>query len=108
LERTVESATTVAFLTLAFAQLWHVFNMRNKSAPFFRNDITENFWIWGALALCTLLLFGALFIPVVAAVLELQIPTMTEWALIGVFSIIPVLVGLVVSAFGRPRQTLDI
>ena len=59
-----EEATTVAFLTLAMAQLWHVFTMRNPGSGWIRNEITENPWVWGALGLCIVLLLLAVGFPV--------------------------------------------
>ena len=53
------AAVTVTFLTLAFAQLWHVFNMRHKTSDLLRNEITCNPWIWGALAFCAGLMVTA-------------------------------------------------
>ena len=47
-----QAAVTVTFLTLAFAQLWHVFNMRHPTSHLLYNEITRNSWIWAALALC--------------------------------------------------------
>jgi Ca2+-transporting ATPase len=38
-------AVTVSFLTLAFAQLWHV---REYTSNLLRNDITRNPFVWGA------------------------------------------------------------
>jgi Ca2+-transporting ATPase len=45
-------AVTISFLTLAFAQLWHVFNMRDHGSHPLRNDVVRNPYVWGALALC--------------------------------------------------------
>ncbi len=42
------SVITVTFLTLAFAQLWHVFNMRNTHSALWLNEITRNPWVWAA------------------------------------------------------------
>jgi magnesium-transporting ATPase (P-type) len=42
-----EQAVTLSFLTLAFAQLWHVFDMRERGSSFARNDVTENAYVWG-------------------------------------------------------------
>ena len=39
-------AITVSFLTLAFAQLWHVFNMRDPGSRLFRNDIDGSKWVF--------------------------------------------------------------
>ena len=53
-----EALVTLSFLTLAFGQLWHVFNMRDTRAGLFRNKVTRNTYVWGALALCIAILRG--------------------------------------------------
>jgi Ca2+-transporting ATPase len=55
-----EKAVTVAFCTLALAQLWHVFNMRGNLRHIVNNEITRNIWIWAALALCLILILAAM------------------------------------------------
>ena len=87
--------TTVAFLTLAFAQLWHVFNMRGSDSGVFRNEITRNPYVWGALAICSLLLLAAVYLPGLATVLKTVHPTPRGWALVLGGSLVPWLVGLV-------------
>ena len=89
-----EQAISVSFLTLAFAQLWHVFNMRGSSSGPFRNEVTRNPYVWGALLLCILLLVAAVFIPPMALVLHVENPGWGGWGLIGVMSLIPLLAGL--------------
>ena len=64
-------AVTVSFLTLAFAQLWHVFDMREPGSPLLANEITRNPWVWGALALCSGLLLAAVAIPGARLVLQI-------------------------------------
>jgi Ca2+-transporting ATPase len=86
-------AVTVSFLTLAFTQLWHVFNMRNRGSSFLRNDITKNPFIWGALGLCILLLLATVYVPVFANVLSLTHPGKEGWVLVLVMSSIPWLIG---------------
>jgi Ca2+-transporting ATPase len=86
-------AVTVSFLTLAFAQLWHVFNMRDRGSGFIRNDITRNRFIWGALALCTVLILIAVYLPGIATVLKVTNPGIKGWILIIVMSLIPWITG---------------
>jgi len=86
-------AVTIAFLTLAFGRLWHVFNMRRRGSRFFRNEITRNPSVWGALALCCGLLIMAVYLPGLAAVLELATPSREGWLLIIGASMIPWAVG---------------
>ncbi|MBI4269348.1 MAG: cation-transporting P-type ATPase [Candidatus Rokubacteria bacterium] len=88
------AALTVSFLTLAFAQLWHVFNMRARGAPRLLNDVTTNPFVWGALALCVVLIVAAVQLPALAAVLRLAPPGTEGWALAIGASLVPVTVGL--------------
>ncbi|MBD3414826.1 MAG: HAD-IC family P-type ATPase [Candidatus Aminicenantes bacterium] len=88
-----ERAVTISFLTLAFAQLWHVFNMRDRGSNFFVNDITRNLYVWGALFLCVALLIMVVYIPVLAAVLKLVDPGFKGWALVFGMSLLPFFIG---------------
>lgn len=84
-------ATTISFLTIALAQLFHVFNMRSPGSGLFRNDVTRNPWVWGALAICIGLLLLAVYLPPVAEVLKLHAPSATAWMVILALSVVPVL-----------------
>jgi P-type Ca2+ transporter type 2C len=85
-----EQAVTISFLTLAFAQLWHVFNMRNPKADVLRNIITRNPFVWGALGLCTLLLAATVYLPGLSTILQVVNPGLNGWLLILVMSALPV------------------
>jgi Ca2+-transporting ATPase len=86
-------AITISFCTLALAQLWHVFNMRDRSSGLLRNEITENPWVWAAIGICLVLMAGAIYLAPVSEILELQAPTPAGWALIGFASLLPLLAG---------------
>jgi Ca2+-transporting ATPase len=88
---------TVTFLTLAFAQLWHVFNMRSLHSNIFDNEVTRNPWTWSAFALCTLLLAMPPYLPPAAHVLHLVPPDATMWTIILAMSIAPLVVIQVVT-----------
>jgi Ca2+-transporting ATPase len=98
---TKEQAVTVSFLTLASAQLWHVFNMRDPGSRLFRNDITRNRFIWGALALCSGLLVAAVYVPALALVLRTVDPGIKGWILVIVMSLIPLAIGQVAKSIRR-------
>ncbi|MEN3226472.1 cation-transporting P-type ATPase [Methylorubrum rhodesianum] len=85
------SVVTVTFLTLAFAQLWQVFNMRASGSQPFRNEVTCNPWVWAALLLCTVLLVGPAYAPSLGAVLGLVPPDLGMWVLILSASLTPLL-----------------
>lgn len=85
------STVTVTFLTLAFAQLWHMFNMRRPRSGLLRNEITGNPWSWAAIGLCVLLLAIPPHIPYAAHLLHLTPPTPEMWTIIFAMSIAPLL-----------------
>lgn len=80
---------TVAFCTLAFAQLWHVFNMRGNLRQLVNNEITRNKWIWMALMLCVVLVLAAVYLPVLRDIMKLSDPGMAGWLLITTASLVP-------------------
>ena len=91
-----ERAVTVAFCTLALAQLWHVFNMRGNLKHVINNEITRNIWIWLALALCMFLILAAVYAPVLQDVMKLSDPGSAGWAVIVVGSLVPLVAAPVV------------
>jgi Ca2+-transporting ATPase len=98
-------AVTVSFMTLAAAQLWHVFNMREAGSRRWRNEITRNPWVWGALALCGALLVASVELPPFARVLQLEDLDSKGWSLVLGASLLPALVGLLPWPWAIPRRT---
>jgi len=96
--------TTTAFLTLAFAQLWHVFNMRDPDSKLLRNDVTRNRYVWGALGLCSGLLLAAVYLPGLASALKTVDPTARGWAVALGGSLVPWAVGQLSLWWRRPRS----
>lgn len=94
-------AVTTAFLTLALAQLWHVFNMRDAGSVFLRNEITRNPMVWGALALCCGLLAAAVYLPGLSNVLEIAPLSGRSWLLVGGLSLAPTIFGQLVLSLKR-------
>ncbi|MAT14537.1 MAG: ATPase [Planctomyces sp.] len=89
-------AITVSFLTLGFAKLFFVLNLRDHDAPRFNNDVTRNGWIWGSAVLCTGLLLAAVYLPGLNGVLQAVDPGRNGWLLIAGLSVTPAILGLVV------------
>jgi Ca2+-transporting ATPase len=99
LDADYEQAVTISFLTLALAQLWHVFNMRDRGSKLFRNEITRNQYVWGALVVCVGLLLLAIYLPVLALVLNLTDPGHKGWLLIISLSLAPLFIGQIFNRF---------
>jgi Ca2+-transporting ATPase len=95
-EMGTERAVTVSFLTLAFARLWHIFNMRDAGSGLVKNDVTRNPFVWGALGLCTALLIAAIYLPGISTALSMLPPGFTGWGLILGMSLIPLVMGQIV------------
>jgi Ca2+-transporting ATPase len=88
-----ERAVTISFVTFALARLWHVFNMRDPGTHPLRNTVTTNVWAWGAILVGILLVLAALYVPLLAEVLETVDPGPDGWFLIAVGSLVPLVVG---------------
>ncbi len=82
-------ANSVAFITLSFAQLFHVFNMSSANSRLLINDITKNKFVWLAVLICTALTVLVFVVPQMRYVLKLsELPT-NVWILAIVASLIP-------------------
>ncbi len=91
--KSAAEATTISFLTLALAQLWHVFSMRERRSGWWRNEITQNPWIWAALGLCLALIGAAVYWSPLATILSIADPGRDGWILALAMSVIPLAVG---------------
>jgi Ca2+-transporting ATPase len=89
LARGERESATIAFLTLAFAQVWHVFAMRSPASGAIRNEISANPWVWGAAALCAGILVAATHMPGIARALALTPLGAQSWALVAAASLAP-------------------
>jgi len=88
-----QEAVTISFLTLAFAQLWHVFNMRERGSGLTQNAMVKNPFVWGALVLCTFLLLLTIYVPLLSTVLKVANPGMIGMALVLGMSFLPLVFG---------------
>lgn len=100
-EQPEEITNNVAFFSLAFAQLLHVFNMREAKENVFNNQVTRNKYIWMALGLCLSLLALAFFIPQVSEILSFQEMEGRLWGLIAVTSFSPLIIIQVMKQFKK-------
>lgn len=91
-EQPEEINNNIAFFSLAFAQLLHVFNMREATENLFNNQVTRNKYIWYALAFCFAVLLAAYHIPAISEVLSFQELEMRIWGLIVITSILPLII----------------
>jgi len=82
----------VAFVTLAFAQLFHVFNMASPQSKLFRNEVTRNHFVWYALVLCSILVVIVFVVPYLRIPMGLAVLHFDLWIIAITASLIPLLV----------------
>ncbi|TCD01498.1 cation-translocating P-type ATPase [Pedobacter psychroterrae] len=81
----------VAFITLAFAQLFHVFNMSSNHAGIWSNEVTKNRFVWLALLICILLIFLVYLFPQTRLALDLSVFSIDAWMVAISASLLPLI-----------------
>ena len=85
-------AETMAFMTLALAQVAHAFNARSQRRTAFTSRLFTNGWLWAAVLACVLLQAAAVSVPLLQRVLRTLPPSPSDWAVIVACSLAPVAV----------------
>lgn len=81
----------VVFISLALAQLWHVFNLPSADQSFFKNEITANRYVWGALLICILIMVTSYLLIPIRNVLSVKALNAQLLLIILVASLLPLL-----------------
>jgi hypothetical protein len=89
----VGGGVTIAFMTLALAQLLHVFNARSEEPVLFGRRLLGNPWAWGAITLTIALQLVAVYQPGLARILATQPLTLADWALVAPCALAPLAAG---------------
>ena len=97
-------ANNVAFITLAFSQLFHVFNMSSANSNLLLNDITKNKFVWIALFICTILLLLVYAIPQMRLVLGLEVLSAKVWLASILAGLIPLVLVQVYKIIGKVKS----
>jgi Ca2+-transporting ATPase len=92
----------VAFITLAAAQLFHVFNMSSLRSGMMKNEVTKNKFIWMAMTFCFALVAFVYAVPRIRDVLHLSILPIAVWLVALLAAMLPlVLVQTYKLIFGK-------
>ncbi len=79
--------TTMAFLTLSMAEIFHAFNMRSLHGSIFKMT-HQNRWLWGSAALSLLLTTAVIEIPFLSDLFELAPLSLREYGVALVLAIL--------------------
>ena len=85
-------ANNVAFITLALAQIFHIFNMASVKSPMWINEITKNMFAWSAIAICLFILAAVYTFPQMRMVLHLDILPLQLWGISFLAALLPLFV----------------
>jgi Ca2+-transporting ATPase len=96
-------ARTLAFATLAFAQLAHVVNARSPRPLLFTRGLFGNPWVVRAIGLTAVLQLAALYLPGLSGVLDTVPLGVADWAVVVPLALAPLLVGQAVKALSTRR-----
>ena len=83
-------ATSLAFMTLAIAQVFHAFNARSQVRSAFTARLFTNGWLWAAVAATLLLQVAAVYMPFLQTVLHTVPLNVADWGLVLACSLAPV------------------
>jgi Ca2+-transporting ATPase len=90
-------AVTIAFVTLALAQLFHLGNARARGAVLLIRHVISNRWALAAVPLVLSLQVLAVHWQPLASVLETRPLTASDWMVVLAFSALPAVIGQAVS-----------
>ncbi len=88
----LNQAVTMAFMTMALAQVFHSFSVRSQRTSIFSRQLFTNSWLWAAVALCLVLQAAAVYVPLLQRVLHTVPPSASDWLVIVLCSLAPVVV----------------
>ncbi len=100
---------TVAFFSLALAQVFFVLKVKAERGLRDPRGIFTNKWVWLSIGWCGVLSVGSVFVPGLKQVLRVEMLPLAGWLLVLVASLIPVVVGLsvntVLASRARPKAS---
>jgi P-type Ca2+ transporter type 2C len=85
-------AVTIAFMTLAMAQVLHAFSARSRSRSALTSRLFTNAWLWGATGICVALQIAAVEVPLLREVLRTVALSWADWGLVAAGAVAPVVV----------------
>jgi Ca2+-transporting ATPase len=100
LDLEAEKVNNMAFYTLVLGQLLNVFNLPKRNLSFFRNEVTRNAWVWGAILLCILLTALGYIIAPLRSVLSLVPLSWAELGWVCAFALVSLILAQLVKRLG--------
>ena len=83
---------TMAFITLSLSQIIHSLNQHSSTISFFSKKHARNWYLYLAMLISLIVLLMLVFIKPIATFLSLQQPTLLEWLIIIMLSLVPFII----------------
>jgi Ca2+-transporting ATPase len=87
----LHTAVTMAFMTLALAQVCHVFNARSQRRSL-REGLFTNCWLWAAVVITIVLQLVAVYVPLLQRPLHTVALNSTQWGVTLICAVLPMVV----------------
>lgn len=100
----VQTAETMAFLTLSFAELFRAYTVRSERASLFQIGIFSNRWMQYAVGLSVILLILVTTVPFLQPIFNTHNPSLAEWGVVLGLSIIPAVAEELTKAYLRTKK----
>jgi Ca2+-transporting ATPase len=99
----VQSAETMAFVTLNLCELFRAYTCRSESQSIFRVGVFSNKWMQYAVGFSIFLLIVVVGVPFLQPIFNTHFPSLREWGVILSFSLVPAAVEEITKAYLRWR-----
>ncbi|GAB4417752.1 MAG: calcium-transporting P-type ATPase, PMR1-type [Anaerolineales bacterium] len=100
----VQTAETMAFLTLAFAELFRAYTVRSERASIFQIGMFSNKYMQYAVALSIILLLLVVNVPFLQPIFNTHFLTGTEWIVVLVLGLLPAVAEEITKFFLRRSE----
>jgi Ca2+-transporting ATPase len=100
----VQSAETMAFLTLSLAELFRAYTVRSERQSIFRLGLFSNRAMQVAIGLSIALLLLVVCVPFLQPIFNTHSPTLREWSIVIGLSVLPALIEEFTKFFLRRRR----
>lgn len=100
-------ARTMSFVVLAGSQLFYSLSMRNSSKSIFQIGLFSNKFLIGAIIIGFLLQFSVISIPFLANAFKVHNLPLSDWVIVIVFALIPLIVNEIIKIFMRISEKQD-
>ncbi len=104
LRRSVDLAETMAFVTLAFAELPIAYTTRSERYPLLKLGVFSNIWMQRAVGLSIVLILAVIYVPFLNAPFNTVPLTLEHWQVILPLALIPAVVAEVTKLFLRRAE----